>query len=77
MTIDSRPLSADETLELEAFLREHHPPLAEEFSEMRRKGLQRQLPILYRLVFEDMRRFQNGESTRNITFLAHKTEHEN
>jgi len=69
---DSTPLTLIEFVRLEAFLKKHHPPLHEEIQAMKAAKILGQLPLLLRLLYEDMRRYKAGLPTRHVQFLPEK-----
>ena len=67
--VDDTPLTDEELEALLDFFCKHHPPCYEELVMMQAKGLLPSLPILLRLYWEEMERFQSGKPTRHLEFL--------
>lgn len=65
---DDSPLTDRELKDLVSFLRLYHPPMHAEVRSLLAKGLQDDLPIFFRLMYEEMMRYRHGKATRYLTF---------
>lgn len=66
---EATPLTPDEFEDLKRFFAQHHPPIYEEIQRMERDGLVSELPILFRLYYNEMQLYRAGKPTRHLEFL--------
>ncbi len=66
---DPERLRPEQLGDLREFLRRYHPPFSAEVEHMVQKKLVSKLPIILRLLYDDMERHRNGLPTKNVHFL--------
>jgi hypothetical protein len=59
--LKKEPLTPEELEELQAFMLERNPEFGQEIVDLRNKGLVPKLPLLLRILFNDMRKIQAEE----------------